>query len=130
MIAGESLRRVRTEQAKSVLFDRVEAGPAVRLACDLLVAGVDDEAVTALAAESTRTLSDHDAERRLPAVTESLGIAVPSTAEAVALPAVDTCRRILDGALDIGAGAHGLLVIGCRLHGGAAGFMAGVARRW
>ncbi|MFV2113676.1 hypothetical protein ACFHW0_15230 [Micromonospora sp. LOL_025] len=48
-------RRLRTEQAWALLDD---ANPhhAVMLACDLLVAPGDSEAVVALAAESARTL--------------------------------------------------------------------------
>lgn len=67
------------------------------LACDLLVAGVDGDAVVALAAESARTLPAHDASRRLAAVSAELGLPEPDLPTAVALVAADTCERILDG---------------------------------
>ena len=58
------LRRLRAEQARALLYD-AEPHHAVMLACDLLVAGVNGDAVVALAAESARTLPAHDANRRL-----------------------------------------------------------------
>ncbi|RAO25253.1 hypothetical protein MED15_01016 [Micromonospora noduli] len=64
----ELLRRLRTEQARALLDD-ADPHYAVMLACDLLVAGVNGDAVVALAAESARTLPAHDANRRLAAVT-------------------------------------------------------------
>ncbi|MFC4071965.1 hypothetical protein [Actinoplanes subglobosus] len=62
------------------------------LACDLLVAGVSGDVVAALAAESARTLSADDANRRLAPVTTELGLAEPDLATAVDLIAADTCR--------------------------------------
>ncbi|RAO61597.1 hypothetical protein PSN01_01556 [Micromonospora saelicesensis] len=82
------------------------------LACDLLVAGVDDDAVVALAAESARTLPEHDASRRLAAVTAELGLPEPDLPTAVALVVADTCERILDGSIPAEVGTHRLYVVG------------------
>ena len=113
MLTDELVRRLRTEWAKTrVLSEGLDPGHAVMLACDLLVAGSDDDTVAALAAESARTLSVHDAERRLLAVADVLGVAEPSDAESVVLVAADTCRRILSGSLQAERGAHRLLVVG------------------
>ena len=49
-----------------------------------------------LAAEPARTLSTHEANRRLAAVTSELGLAEPDLAIAVELIAAGTCERILD----------------------------------
>ncbi|MFC4071973.1 hypothetical protein [Actinoplanes subglobosus] len=105
------LRRLRVEQARALLYD-AEPHHAVMLACDLLVAGVDGDAVVALAAESARTLSAHDANRRLMAVTAELGLAEPDLATAVELIAADTCERILDGGVPAEVGIHDLYVVG------------------
>ncbi|MEW2378005.1 hypothetical protein AB0883_18125 [Micromonospora sp. NPDC047812] len=82
------------------------------LACDLLVAGVNRDAVVALAAESAPTLPAHDANRRLAAVTAELGLPVPDLPTAVALIAADTCERILDGSIPAEVGTHRLYVVG------------------
>ncbi|MEU7172543.1 MULTISPECIES: hypothetical protein [Micromonospora] len=105
------LRRLRTEQARA-LFDDADPYHAVMLACDLLAAGVDSEAVTVLAAEPARTLATHEANRRLAAVVAELGLPEPGLPTAVALIAADTCERILDGTLPAEAGTHGLYVVG------------------
>lgn len=113
MLNAELRCRVRTEWAKAeVLSGGLDPDRAVMLACDLLVAGIEDEAVVALAAESARTLSVHDAERRFTDMAEALGVVRPSTAEAVVLVLADTCHRILDGSLPIREGTHRLLVTG------------------
>ncbi|MEU4401138.1 hypothetical protein [Micromonospora orduensis] len=82
------------------------------LACDLLVAGVDSEAVTALATESARTLPAHRANRRLAAVITELGLPEPDLPTAVALIAADTCERILDRGIPAEVGTHLLYVVG------------------
>ncbi len=82
------------------------------LACDLLVAGGNGDAVVALAAESARTLPTHDANRRLAAVTAELGLAEPDLATAVELIAADTCERILDRSIPAEVGTHRLYVVG------------------
>lgn len=82
------------------------------LACDLLAAGVDGDAVVALAAQSARTLSTHDANQHLAAVTAELGLAEPDLATAVELIAADTCERILDRSIAAGVGTHRLYVVG------------------
>ncbi|MFD4208731.1 hypothetical protein ACFWRG_22395 [Micromonospora tulbaghiae] len=105
------LRRLRTEQARALLDD-ADPYEAVMLACDLLVAGVGSEAVTALAAEPARTLATHEANRRLAAVVAELGLPEPDLPTAVALIAADACERILDGSLPAEAGTHGLYVVG------------------
>ncbi|WP_285551828.1 hypothetical protein [Actinoplanes regularis] len=105
------LRRLRTEQAR-VLFDDADPHEAVMLACDLLVAGVDGDAVVTLASESVRTLSARDANRRLAAVVAELGLAELELPVAVALVAGDTCERILDRRLRTEEGIHGLYVVG------------------
>jgi hypothetical protein len=105
------LRRLRAEQARALLYD-AEPHHAVMLACDLLAAGVDGDAVVALAAESARTLPAHDANRRLAAVTAELGLAEPDLATAVELIAADTCKRILDRSIPAEVGTHGLYVVG------------------
>jgi hypothetical protein len=113
VLTGELQHRLRVEWAKAKLLSGgLDPAPAVMLACDLLVAGVDDEPVVALAAESARTLSAHDAERRLTAVVEALGVAEPSTPEGVALIAADTCQGILSGSLPVEDAAHRLYVVG------------------
>ncbi|WP_433260815.1 hypothetical protein ACQPWR_18390 [Micromonospora vinacea] len=105
------LRRLRAEQARALLED-ADPHHAVMLACDLLVAGVDGDAVVALAAESARTPPPHDASRRLAAVTAELGLPDPDLPTAVALVAADTCERILDGSIPAEVGAHRLYVVG------------------
>ncbi|MGC4814714.1 hypothetical protein ACLQ29_29645 [Micromonospora sp. DT228] len=105
------LRRLRVEQARALL-DGVDPYHAVMLACDLLVAGVDGEAVVALASESARTLSAHDADRRLAAVIAELGLSEPDVSTAVALIAADTSERILDRRITAEVGTHGLYVVG------------------
>ncbi|WP_433133723.1 hypothetical protein ACQPWW_16630 [Micromonospora sp. CA-240977] len=105
------LRRLRTEQARA-LIDHVDPHHAVMLACDLLVAGVDGDAVVALAAESARTLPPHDANRHLAAVTVELGLPEPELSTAVALLAADTCERILDRSIPAEVGTHRLYVVG------------------
>ncbi|MEU1397454.1 hypothetical protein ABZ403_15505 [Micromonospora zamorensis] len=107
----ELLRRLRTEQARALLED-ADPHYAVMLACDLLVAGVNGDAVVALAAESARTLPAHDANRRLAAVTDELGLSEPDLPTAVALIAADTCERILDRSIPAEVGAHRLYVVG------------------
>ncbi len=82
------------------------------LACDLLVAGVNGDAVVALASESARTLPAHDANRRLAAVTAELGLAEPDLATAVVLVAADTCERILDRSIPAEVGTHRHYVVG------------------
>ncbi|GIF25779.1 hypothetical protein Ate02nite_85090 [Paractinoplanes tereljensis] len=82
------------------------------LACDLLVAGVNGDAVVALAAESARTLSAHEANRRLAAVTAEVGLAEPDLATAVELITADTCERILDRTVLAEEGTHRLYVVG------------------
>lgn len=82
------------------------------LACDLLVAGVNGDAVVALAAESARTLPARDANRLLTAVTAELGLAAPDLATAVELVAADTCERILDRSIPAEEGTHHLYVVG------------------
>ncbi|MEU7798842.1 hypothetical protein AB0J14_16580 [Micromonospora arborensis] len=72
----ELLRRLQTEQARALLDD-ADPHHAVMLACDLLTAGVGGDAVVALAAESARTLPVYDANRRLAAVTDELGLPEP-----------------------------------------------------
>jgi len=76
------------------------------------VAGVNGDAVVALAAESARTLPAHDANRRLAAVTAELGLAEPDLATAVELIAADTCERILDRSIPAEVGTHRLYVVG------------------
>jgi hypothetical protein len=105
------LRRLRAEQARALLDD-ADPHDAVMLACDLLVAGVNGDAVVALAAESARTLSAHDASRRLAAVTVELGLPEPDLPTAVALIAADTCERILDRNIPAEVGTHRLYVVG------------------
>ncbi|MET3423841.1 hypothetical protein BJ973_003053 [Actinoplanes tereljensis] len=105
------LRRLRVEQARSLLYD-AEPHHAVMLACDLLVAGVNGDAVVALAAESARTLSAHEANRRLAAVTAEVGLAEPDLATAVELITADTCERILDRTVLAEEGTHRLYVVG------------------
>ncbi|MGW3794503.1 hypothetical protein ACWD8I_25500 [Micromonospora arida] len=105
------LRRLRAEQARALLDD-ADPHHAVMLACDLLVAGVDGDAVVALAAESARTLPAHDASRRLAAVSAELGLPEPDLPTAVALVAADTCERILDGSIPAEVGTHRLYVVG------------------
>ncbi|MEV7988541.1 hypothetical protein [Micromonospora sp. NPDC085948] len=105
------LRRLRVEQARALL-DNADPHHAVMLACDLLVAGVDGEAVVALASESARTLPVHDANRRLAAVLAELGLGEPDLPTAVALIAADTAERILDGSITAEVGTHGLYVVG------------------
>ncbi len=82
------------------------------LACDLLVAGVNGDAVVALAAESVRTLPVQDANRCLAAVTAELSLAEPSLATAVELITADTCERILDRSIPAEVGTHRLYVVG------------------
>ncbi|MEH1169336.1 hypothetical protein V6V47_28550 [Micromonospora sp. CPCC 205539] len=105
------LRRLRVEQARALLDD-ADPHHAVMLACDLLVAGVDGDAVVALAAESARTLQAYDANRRLAAVTAELGLPEPDLPTAVVLIAADTCERILDRSISVEVGAHRLYVVG------------------
>ncbi|MEU7573239.1 hypothetical protein [Micromonospora sp. NPDC049240] len=105
------LRRLRTEQARTLLGD-ADPHHAVMLACDLLVAGVDSQAVMALAAESARTLPAHGANRHLAAVIAELGLPEPDLPTAVALIAADTCRRILDRSIPAEVGTHRLYVVG------------------
>ncbi|MET8359230.1 hypothetical protein [Micromonospora sp. NPDC005171] len=105
------LRRLRAEQARALLDD-ADPHHAVMLACDLLVAGVNGDAVVALAAESARTLPPHDASRHLTAVTAELGLPEPDLPTAVALIAADTCERILDGSIPAEVGTHRLYVVG------------------
>ncbi|MDG4840271.1 hypothetical protein O7631_27400 [Micromonospora sp. WMMD967] len=107
----EPLRRLRTEQARALLED-ADPHYAVMLACDLLVAGVNGDAVVALAAESARTLPAHDANRRLAAVTDELGLPEPDLPTAVTLIAADTCERILDRSIAAEVGTHRLYVVG------------------
>ncbi|MFY1595953.1 hypothetical protein [Micromonospora sp. WMMD737] len=107
----ELLRRLRAEQARALLYD-ADPQHAVMLACDLLVAGVDSDAVVALAAESARTLPAHHANRRLAAVTAELGLPEPELPTAVALVAADTCERILDHSIPAEVGTHRLYVVG------------------
>jgi hypothetical protein len=105
------LRRLRTEQARMLLFD-ADPQVAVMLACDLLVAGVDGEAVMALAGESARTLPVNDADRRLADVIEELGLPEPDPATAVTLLAADTCERILARSVPVEDAIHRLYVVG------------------
>ncbi|MGC4749199.1 hypothetical protein ACLQ28_26610 [Micromonospora sp. DT201] len=107
----ELLRRLRTEQARALL-DGADPYQAVMLACDLLVAGVDGDAVVALASESARTLPAHAANRRLAAVTDELGLPEPALPTAVALIAADTCERILKRSIPAEVGTHRLYVVG------------------
>ncbi|MFE9191705.1 hypothetical protein ACFYL6_19050 [Micromonospora sp. NPDC007208] len=108
---GELLRRLQAEQARALLDD-ADPHHAVMLACDLLMAGIDGDAVVALAAESARTLPTHDANRRLAAVIAELGLSEPDLPTAVALIAADTCARILDRSIPAEVGAHRLYVVG------------------
>ncbi|GAA1810298.1 hypothetical protein GCM10009682_34940 [Luedemannella flava] len=105
------LRRLRVELARALLDD-ADPHNAVMLACDLLVAGVDGDAVVALAAESARALTPHDAGRRLAAVAAELGLCEPDLPTAVELVAADTCERILDRTIPAEVGAHRLYVVG------------------
>ncbi|HEY0530343.1 MAG TPA: hypothetical protein VGD29_01950 [Actinoplanes sp.] len=105
------LRRLRAEQSRALLYD-ADPHRAVMLACDLLVAGVDGDAVVALATESARTLPPDDANRLLAAVTAELGLPEPDLPTAVALIAADTCERILDRSIPAEVGTHGLYVVG------------------
>ncbi|WP_133873824.1 hypothetical protein [Paractinoplanes brasiliensis] len=105
------LRRLRVEQARALLHD-ADPRHTVMLACDLMVAGVNGDAVVALAAESARTLPAPDASRHLAAVTAELGLAEPDLATAVELVAADTCERILDRSIPAEAGTHQLYVVG------------------
>jgi hypothetical protein len=105
------LRRLRAEQARALL-DNADPHHAVMLACDLLVAGVGGDAVVALAAESARTLSPYDANRRVAAIIAELGLPEPDLPTAVALIAADTCERILDRSIPAEVGAHRLYVVG------------------
>jgi hypothetical protein len=105
------LRRLRAERARA-LVDDADPHHAVMLACDLLVAGVDGDAVVALAAESARTLSADDANRRLAAVGAELGFPDPDLPTAVALIAAETCERILDRSIPAEEGTHRLYVVG------------------
>ena len=93
-------------------MDRVDPGPAVMFACDLLVAGIDSEAVVALAVESPTGLSVAAAEKLLAALLRETGVPEPTTAEAVALVAADVCVRMLDRTLPVEAGGQRLLVVG------------------
>jgi hypothetical protein len=105
------LRQLRVEQARALL-DHADPHHAVMLACDLLVAGVEGEAVVALAAESSRTLPTHDADRHLAAIIAELGLPELDLSTAVALVAADTSERILDQSIPAEVGAHGLYVVG------------------
>lgn len=105
------LRRLRVEQARALLDD-ADPHRAVTLACDLLVAGVDSDAVVALASESAWNLSVQDAHRHLTAVADELGLAEPDLPTAVTLIAADTCERILDRSITAEAGTYGLYVVG------------------
>ncbi|MCZ7438702.1 hypothetical protein O7598_19985 [Micromonospora sp. WMMC241] len=105
------LHRLRVEQARALLGD-ADPHHAVMLACDLLVAGVEADAVVALAAESARTLPTHDANRRLAEVVAALGLPDPDLPTAVALVAADTCERILARSLAAEVGTHDLYVVG------------------
>ncbi|XVU29695.1 hypothetical protein ACQPZJ_22225 [Actinoplanes sp. CA-054009] len=105
------LHRLRVEQARAFLFD-ADPHRAVTLACDLLAAGADGDALVALASEPARTLSARDANRLLAAVTAELGRAEPDLATAVALIAADTCERILDRGITAERGIHRLYVVG------------------
>ncbi|MCZ7373337.1 hypothetical protein [Micromonospora sp. WMMC250] len=99
------------------------------LACDLLVAGVNGDAVVALAAESARTLPAHDANRRLAAVTDELGLPEPDLPTAVTLIAADTCERILDRSIPAEVGTHRLYAVGHELYGCPGGVIA-LGREW
>jgi hypothetical protein len=78
------LRRLRAGQARALLYD-AEPLNAVMLACELLVAGVNSDAVVALASKSARTLRANDANRHLAAVTAELELPEPDLPTAVAL---------------------------------------------
>ncbi|MGA4726918.1 hypothetical protein ACWEOS_13650 [Micromonospora taraxaci] len=103
--------RLRTEQARALLDD-ADPHQAVMLACDLLVAGVDSDAVVALAAESARTLPAYEANVRLAAVIGELGLPELDLPTAVTLIALDTCERILDRSISAEVGTHRLYVVG------------------
>jgi hypothetical protein len=75
------LRRLRVEQARALLGD-ADPHQAVMLACDLLVAGVGGDAVVALATGSARTLSTHEADGHLAAVTAELELSPRLTGQA------------------------------------------------
>ncbi|MEU7654061.1 hypothetical protein AB0C42_14805 [Micromonospora taraxaci] len=107
----ELRHRLRTEQARALLDD-ADPHQAVMLACDLLMAGVNGDAVVALAAESARTLPAYDANRRLAAVIDELGLPELDLPTAVALIAADTCERILDYSIPAEVGTHRLYVVG------------------
>jgi hypothetical protein len=106
------LRRLRIEQARALLYDDADPHGSVMLACDLLVAGVDGDAVVALAAESARTLSRQDADRHLAAIADELGLPELDLPTAVTLTAADTCERILDRSVPAEVGIHRLYVVG------------------
>ena len=105
------VRRLRAEQARALLYD-ADPHHAVMLACDLLVAGVDGDAVVALAGESARRLPPPVASRHLAAVAAELGFAEPDPPTAVALIAADTCERILVRSITAEVGTHRLYVVG------------------
>jgi hypothetical protein len=86
------------------MVDLVEPADAVLLAGDLLAAGVDGDAVVALAMESTRTLAPH-----LAAMLAELAVPEPAMAVAARLVSVDTCGRLAAGTFAVEAGAHRLL---------------------
>lgn len=89
------------------------------LACDLLVEGVDGDAVTALAVQSPRALPVHEAERLLDDLVRELAVPQPTALQAGDLVAADVCARMLDGSLRLEDGAHQLL--GAVAHEGAFG---------
>jgi hypothetical protein len=105
------LHRLRVEQCRALL-DNADPHHAVMLACDLVVAGVDGDAVVALAAQSARTLPPYEANRRLAELTAELGLPEPDMPTAVALIAADTCERILDHSIPAEEAAHRLYVVG------------------
>jgi hypothetical protein len=105
------LHRLRVEQSRAML-DNADPNRAVMLACDLVVAGVDGDAVVELAAQSARTLPPHEANRRLAALTAELGLPEPDLPTAVALGAANTCEQILDHSIPAEVAAHALYVVG------------------
>ncbi|SBT37860.1 hypothetical protein [Micromonospora auratinigra] len=107
-VPDELARRLRLARAYLVV-EQVEPAYAVLLACDLLAAGVDGDAVVALAIESTRTLIQPHADRLLDAVLTELAVPEMDRPTAARLVTADVCDRLAAGALSVEDAAHQLL---------------------
>jgi hypothetical protein len=102
--------RTRAEVAYAhLVVDDIEPSTAIVLAGDLVVAGIDCQAVKNLATQSAVSLGVHDAEQLLRAMLDEVGVPEPDVPTAAELATGDICARLLDGTLSVERGGHRLL---------------------